>query len=336
MKMNLEHQVVVITGASSGIGRATAFEFAKRGANVVITARSAEGLEHTADACRAFGHRVVVHPADVSNAGDMENLARLAYDRFGKIDVWVNNAGVFAMGEFENMPDDVFRRVIETNFFGVVNGSRAVLPYFRRQGRGVLINVGSEVSNFTIPYGSAYTASKFAVRAFTSALRQELLDTDIHVCTVMPASIDTPLFQHAANFSGYAIKPAKPIYTPEMVAEAIADLAVSPQREVFVGQAGRQLTRLHKLAPAMQERLVARMVEEDHFEDRPATNTPGNLFEPRGPYDEEGGWRQKERMRTMASSAGTLVAIAPLAASVWWLWRQRSGRLQGAEERYAA
>jgi short-subunit dehydrogenase len=336
MKMDLEHQVVVITGASSGIGRATAIEFAKRGANVVITARSAEGLEYTADECRAFDRRVVVHPADVTNTGDMENLARLTYDRFGKIDVWVNNAGVFALGEFENMPDEVFRRVIETNFFGVVNGTRAVLPYFRRQSHGVLINVGSEVSNFAIRYGSAYTASKFAVKAFTSAIRQELLDTDIHVCTVMPASIDTPLFQHAANFSGYAIKPARPIYTPEMVAETIADLALAPQREVFVGQAGRQLTAFYNVAPSVQERVVAKMVDEDHFEDKPATNTPGNLFEPRGPYGEEGGWRRKERMRSMTSAATNLIALAPLAASLGWIWSQNRERTSRFERREAA
>jgi short-subunit dehydrogenase len=336
MKRDLEHQVVVITGASSGIGHATAVEFAKRGANVVLTARSAEGLEHTADAAREFGGRVVVHPADVTKLGDMENLARLTYDRFGKIDAWVNNAGVFALGEFANMPDDVFRQVIETNFFGVVHGARAVLPYFRRQNRGVLINVGSEVSNFTIPYGSAYTASKFAVRALGSALRQELLDTNIRVCTVMPASIDTPLFQHAANFSGYAIKPAKPIYTPQMVGEAIANLAVAPQREVFVGPAGRQLTAFYKVAPAIQERVVARMVEEDHFEDKPATNTPGNLFEPRGPYAQQGGWRRKERARMVASSASTISALVPLGVSLWWLWSQRSGRSAGVEQRRVA
>jgi short-subunit dehydrogenase len=307
-KNSLFGKVVVITGASSGIGRATAVEFARHGANVVLTARSTEGLERTADECRAFGQRVVVTPGDVTNEETLIELARHTFEKFGHINFWVNNAGVFAMGKIEETPSEVFHRLIEINYFGVVNGCRAVLPYMRQQNYGVIINVGSEVSNFSIPYGSAYTSSKFAVRAFTSALRQELLDTNISVCLVMPASIDTPLFQHAANYSGRAIKPSRPVYPVQKAAETIVRLALQPQREVFVGNAARYLTAFHTLAPEMQERIVAKMVEDEHFQDKSAAASPGNLFDAQGPYGSVGGWQRRERLRTARESGAGAIA----------------------------
>jgi short-subunit dehydrogenase len=326
---SLAGQVVVITGASSGIGRVTAIEFARRGAEVVLTARSAEGLEQTANECRVFGRRVVVSPGDVTDEEHLHTLARQTAEKFGHIDVWVNNAGVTALGTFEHIPDEVFRRIIETNFFGTVNGVRAVLPYFRQQDRGVIINMGSELSKFTMPYATAYTCSKFAVRALSDSLRQELLGTNIRVCTVMPASIDTPLFQHAGNYSGRAIKPARPVYSPQQAAEAIVDLAINPQREVFVGSVAVQMTALKRVAPNAQERLVAKMVDEDHFENRPASDSQGNLFQPHEPFAVSGGWQRRERMRTAREQGLNVLAVAPLAASLWYIWSQRRPEGEG-------
>jgi short-subunit dehydrogenase len=330
---SLHNKVVVITGASSGIGRATAIEFARRGANVIIAARALEALEETADQCRSFGNRVVVIRADVTNDHDVHHLARVAAEKFGSIDIWVNNAGVTALGDFLDIPPDVFRRIIETNFFGYVNGARAVLPHFRQQNQGVLINVGSELSKFTMPYATAYACSKFAVRALSDSLRQELLDTNIHICTVMPASIDTPLFQHAGNYYGRAVKAPKPIYTPEQVANAIVQLAERPQREVYVGNIARQLTALKHAAPELQERLIKRMVEREHFEETQATHSPGNLFHPAPPFSVSGGWKRRERLRRTRSSAVNVALFAPLAASAWLLWSKRQ-RPESRQSRY--
>src|SRR5205823_6411656 len=170
--------------------------------------------------------------------------------------------------------------VIDTNLFGYIYGARAVMPYFREQNSGILINVASQVALGGTPYISAYVASKFAIRGWSECLREELLGSDIHVCTVLPASIDTPLFQQAANYTGRAIKPLSPVLSPYQVADAIVRLSQSPKREVLVGQGGRIISVAHAIAPGLYERGAARKIEKDHFLDATATDTPGNLSKP--------------------------------------------------------
>ena len=189
---------------------------------------------------------------------------------FGRIDVWVNNAAVGLFARFEEAPIVDFRRVIETDLFGYVYGARAVLPLFYRRGRGMLINVGSVMSEVPGPYVSAYTIAKHGVRALGECLRQEVqlagVD-DIKICTVMPATIDTPFFQHAANYTGRAVKAMPPVYPAESVAKTIVDLVEHPRREVVVGNAGRLMTMQQSLAPGMNERMLAKMVDRQHLED---------------------------------------------------------------------
>jgi acetyl esterase len=242
----LDEQVVVITGADSGIGLATARTAAERGASLVLCSRNAEALTGIAEELRAQGGEVAWHAADVADAEAMRQLAELAVTTFGRIDTWVNNAGVSIYGEIERTPVQDARRLFDTNYFGVVNGSLAALPHLRRRG-GALINVGSVLSTVAIALQGHYSASKHAVKGFTDALRQELAHdgAPVAVTLIRPAAIDTPYTEHAHSHLGDAepnIPP--PVYAPRVVARAILDCAVRPQREVLVGGAARQMTMM--------------------------------------------------------------------------------------------
>ncbi|HEV7770731.1 MAG TPA: SDR family NAD(P)-dependent oxidoreductase [Solirubrobacterales bacterium] len=209
MPRPLEESVVVITGASSGIGRAAALRLARRGAALALCARSSAPLSAVARECEAAGARgVLATSLDVGEETAVEAFAGAAVERFGRIDVWVNNAGVIAYGEFTELPSAVFRQVIETNLMGQVHGARAALRCFRRQGSGVLINMSSVWGRVSTPQVSPYVVSKNAVRALSECLRGELVgEEDIHVTTMAPQAIDTPIFDHAANYSGHRGQP---------------------------------------------------------------------------------------------------------------------------------
>jgi NAD(P)-dependent dehydrogenase (short-subunit alcohol dehydrogenase family) len=339
MTRKLSDAVVVITGASSGIGRASALKFAERGATVVVAARRDRALSELANECRRAGGRALVVPTDVTDENAVKDLARRAIESFGRIDVWVNNAGVSLFGRFEEVPPDAYRRVIETNLFGYIHGARAVLPYMREQGSGVIINNSSMVGTVGQPYASAYVTSKWAVRGLSECLRMELSLDDarnIHVCTIMPAAIDTPIFQHAGNYSGRAIKAMNPVYDAEMVANDIVGLAEHPRREHFSGMAGRLIAMQHTMAPGMTEAMLARQVNKDHFRDQPADPTTGNLFEPMPHWTGvSGGWTQRDR-GGVGQTAMKGVAIAAPAIVVWWLFRPRLSNVGPAVSAIAA
>lgn len=327
MKRKTEDPLVaVVTGASSGIGRAAALELASRGVSIVLTARDGAALEEVAAECREHGTRTLVVPADVAREQEVEGVARRAVATFGRIDVWVNCAAVALFGRFDQTPSAAYRRVIETNYFGYVHGARAALREFRRRRRGILINVGSIVSRAPQPFTSAYVASKAAVHALTACLRMELSlekNHDIHVCEVLPAAIDTPLFQHAANYTGRAVKALNPVYEPEQVARAIAGLVESPKAQVIVGGAGKVLMAHNTAAPKVWEKLGARQIDRDHFQKRAAPHTEGNLHATTPPKAVRGGWRQHpETVRggTPARAAIAITAIAVVGALVAARW----------------
>jgi NAD(P)-dependent dehydrogenase (short-subunit alcohol dehydrogenase family) len=272
-------------------------ELAHRGASVVVAARRAILLEEVAAECQHMGTQALAVPTDVTSEAAVQRLAQQAISRFGRFDVWINNAGVLAAGRFEAIPSEVFNRVIETNFLGSVYGARAAMQQFRRQGSGILINNASLDSQVGAPYFSAYVASKFAIRGFSESLREEteVLDkSEIRICTVIPATIDTPLFQHAANYTERTVKALPPVYDVATAAKTIADLIEHPQREVFIGSAGRMLTALHSTAPGVAERLFAGQVEKGHLSrEQQSTPTQGNLFEPMGEGSAaSGGWKK--------------------------------------------
>lgn len=331
--------VFVITGASSGIGRGTALEIARRGGKVVLAAREKRALREVAAECQKRGARALAVPTDVTDERMTQRLAEEAFNTFGRIDVWINNAGTTLFGRFEETPADSYRRVIETNLFGYINGARAVLPYFRRQGRGVLINHSSFLGKVGMPYVSAYAASNFAIRGWAESLRLELMDTpDIQVCTILAASIDTPLFQHAGNYTNRAARPTRPVEPPEKVIDAILKCALNPKPEVRVGSISRPslLTRL--FAPHRAERMIPKQVEKGSFEPGPPTRREGNLFEPMPEiHSVEGHWRDGEKRGGKMALTGLAIAAAGAAALLFRRdteeeERRASERIQAARE----
>jgi NAD(P)-dependent dehydrogenase (short-subunit alcohol dehydrogenase family) len=278
----LREAAVVVTGASSGIGRSTALAMADEGASLTLAAREAGALQAVADECRGRGAKsVIVVPTDTADEPAVQELARRAAEELGRIDVWVNNAGVILYGHFEDTPSDAYRRVIETNLFGQIHGSRAVLPHFRRQGSGVLINMSSVWGRVTSPYVSAYVTSKFAVRAFSECLRQELQDAeDIHVVTILPQAVKTPMFSRAGNFSGRRVRQLPVPRPADEIAKRIVWCSEDPKREVTDRRFGRLLEVAHAVTPALWERLSPFMFERLAFAKERCPDTPGNLFEP--------------------------------------------------------
>ena len=291
--MDMKDKVVVVTGASSGIGRATAHAFAKRGASLLLAARSDQQLDIVEAECADLGVRAIGVPTDVADNEQVERLGARAEEEYGRFDVWVNNAGLLLLGRIDETPVADFERVIQTNLLGTAYGSRVALKHFRRRGQGTLINMASIVSGAAQLYASAYTASKWGVRGLSEALRMEVADQPgIQVCTVMPSAIDTPIFQHAGNYTGHDILALPPVYPPEQVAETIVGLALSPRAEVTVGDAGRLMQLARSVLPqGVMARLNAGMQERSMLADRPEGPHSGNLYEPSGPTSAvHGGW----------------------------------------------
>jgi len=332
MPRKLRDSVVVITGAASGIGRATALAFARHGAALVLAARREQALQELAQECEHAGApRAIAVPTDVSDEAAVTALGRTAVDTFGRIDVWVNDAAVTLFGRFEDTPPEDYRRVIEVNLFGYIHGARTALKAFRAQGSGVLIDVSSIVATVTQPYTSAYTLSKAAIRSLGMSLRQELtLDGahGIHVCTVMPATVDTPLFQQAANYTGRAVRAMPPVLATDRVANTIVKLAHKPKREVTVGNAGRQFRLLRALAPALAERMMATQVDRTHlYTDKQAPPSSGNLYAPMPQYAQvSGNWTSTGYQQDEAAPGrtwGRAGLAAAVALPALWLWRRR-------------
>lgn len=322
MTRDLADSTVVVTGASSGIGAATAYALARRGADVVLAARSAPALREVAACCWRLGGRALVVPTDVTDPVRVHRLAALAVQEFGRIDAWVNNAAVSAVGLFDEIPADEFRRVVEVNLLGVVYGTRAALPYLLAGGGGVVVNNASVLAEVAMPYQSAYNATKHAVRGFADTVRQELRVTgrdSVSICTVLPASIDTPFFRHATNRSGREIHPPPPIYPPDLVAETIVRLIRRPRREAYVGGAARLLGLQWRIVPALTERLLGWYGHRTQLgAARPAAN--GNLFRADATGKVTGGWQSRRRqLARLGAALGVAAAgtAAVLARRVW-------------------
>lgn len=275
----LDQQVIVVTGASSGIGLATALEAARKGARVVLTARSERTLEQIVERIRAEGGSAIAVAADVANRVEVERVAETAVDTFGRIDTWVNDAGVSIYGRLDEVSEEDSRRLFETNFWGVVNGSLAAIPHLLKQG-GALINVGSEVSDAVVPLQGMYSASKHAVKGFTDALRVELEDMDhapIVVTLIQPTAVDTPFPQHARNYMPREPKLPTPQIDPEDVADAILEAAREPTRERKVGIMARLNTAMAKAVPALADKVAAKQADRQQYAE-PPRDPVGTLY----------------------------------------------------------
>jgi NAD(P)-dependent dehydrogenase (short-subunit alcohol dehydrogenase family) len=290
----LDEQVVVITGASSGIGRETALRLADKGARVVVSARREEPLDDLAAQIKSQGGDAVSIPADVSVYEEVESLARDAVSTYGRIDTWVNNAGVLLVSEFEKADLGEARRVFDVNFWGEYHGCKAVLPVMKLQGSGTIINVTSVTAKRPLPLMSAYSASKAAINGLSESLRAELADSGVELCIVMPATIDTPLYEHARSKEGAAPKAAPPIYPPSEVAKAIEMCAVSPRRMVYAGPAGQMFAVSNYLAGGVLDKVLGAVRRPAILTRRPeAPRGEDNLERPMDevPATPEGGWR---------------------------------------------
>lgn len=313
---NLLNKVVVITGASSGVGRAAALEMAKHGAKVVLAARREEALKEVADECVALGSEALVMPTDVTDAGQMNTLAAMAQHWGGKLDVWINNAGLLAAGAFEQTPVSIHHKVIETNLIGYMNGAYAALPHFKAQGQGLLINNISIGGFFPVPYAAAYSASKFGLRGFGEALQGELAHyPKVYVCNLYPAFLDTPGIQHAANFTGKVLRPAPPVYNPQRIARAMAKIVGSPTPAASITSLSFFLRAAHALFPKLSRSLTANVIELYLRNADKTASTSGNVLEPvEYGTSIHGGWGFSPGQKTALTASA--LAIASIGAGL--------------------
>lgn len=289
----LSEQVVVITGASSGIGRATALAAARKKARVVLVARSADELETVKREIESEGGSAATYAADVTVPEQMQAAAEHTLSRFGGIDTWVNNAGVSIYGALEEISLADQRRVFDVTFWGMVHGTRAALPVLRGRG-GTLINVGSEVSVIPAPLQGPYVAAKHALKGWTDVLRIELAkeQAPVNVSLVLPGSIDTPFFHHAKNLTEQEPAPPPPVYAPEVVAEAILHCATHVERELIVGGGARAMIGMYQAMPGTSDRIIRRtMFDAQQTDENIRDGGPdGSLYAPSGQSQVHGGF----------------------------------------------
>lgn len=318
-------KTVVITGASSGAGRAAAVEFARHGAKIVIAARNLKALDELEAECREMGSLAYAVQTDVTDAEAVKKLAETANEFGGSIDVWINNAGVLAAGEFTETPVSIHDQVIRTNLLGYLHGAHAVVPYFKRQGYGILINNISVGGWIPVPYGVGYSASKFGLRGFSQALKGELRKyKNIHVCDLFPAFLDSPGIQHAANYTGHYLRPAPPVYDPQRLARTMVAVAKKPRNSVTVGSVANFLRLAHFVSPAATRTVTAKAVETYLKKAERVPETSGNLF---GPADYgvsiHGGWNSPADYEIRKKSVTRSLVIAGLAAGMLLLGRAK-------------
>ncbi|MCW3814967.1 SDR family NAD(P)-dependent oxidoreductase [Micromonospora sp. DR5-3] len=285
-------RTVVITGASSGIGRATAREFAGRGDRLVLAARSPATLAEVRDECRAAGAAVLGVPMDVGTPGALADLADAAAAEFDGIDAWVHTAAVMAYGRFDEVPSEVFEQVVRTDLLAAAEVARVALGRFRAASAGTLILTGSVLGHITAPYMSGYVAAKWGLQGLTRTLQQEARETPgIRICLINPGSVDTPVYRQAANYLGRTGRPPPPITTPERVARAIVHCADRPRREVSVGRLNLFFRFGFTVLPGVYDVLVGPLMRLAGLSNQPIGPHEGIVFAP-NPTGEavRGGW----------------------------------------------
>ena len=285
-------QVVVVMGASSGIGRETALRFAHRGAKVVVSARTQAGLDSLVGQIRDGGGEATAIAADVAEFDQVRHVADGAVAAYGRIDTWVHTSAVLLHALFEDTTPEEFKRVVDVNFLGQAYGAMAALPHLKREGRGALIHVSSIEAKRSLPYHSAYAASKHGIDGFVETLRLELRKqgVPINVAQVMPATINTPLFTKARTKIGVKPMGAPPLYQPGTVADVILYAAEHPVRDIVAGGVGKGLLSTQRLSPALMDRLLLRGGFRLQRTRQPkGSDAPDNLFKPmEGPNTAEG------------------------------------------------
>jgi NAD(P)-dependent dehydrogenase (short-subunit alcohol dehydrogenase family) len=308
----LSEQVVVVTGASSGIGLVTAKQAAATGARIVLAARNAHDLERAVDEIRRSGGRAIHVVADVADPQQVETIAETAIHEFGHIDTWVNNAAVSMYGRVMQVALEDMRRQMDVNYWGQVYGSRAAVRHLRDRG-GALINVASALADRAIPLQANYSAAKHALKAFTDGLRVELEQEGlpISVTLVKPASVDTPFFQKAKTYLGVEPQPVPPVYAPEVVSEVILHAAQHPVRELIAGGSGAKISAA-RFAPRLADLYMERWTFDSQSTTVPVDGRPDNLYQP---VADDGGERGRTWSgHTRRSSLYTKAFLHPRGA----------------------
>ena len=333
MARRLERKRAVITGASSGVGRAIARAFGAEGAGVALIARDAEGLEAAAFEVRSSGGSAMTFVADVADPGALELAADQVAAEWGGIDIWVNDAMVSVFAPFDEITPDEYRRVMEVNFLGYVYGTRAALKHMRRQSEAVILQIGSAVAYRSIPLQSAYAASKAAIRAFTDSLRSELIHerSKVKICHLQLPAVNTPQFDVVRNKLGDHPHPVPPVYQPEIIAAAAVKAALRPKREIWIGWSTFEAILGQRLIPGFLDRYLARRAWDSQKTRRlppgHPLHHPDNLDGPvpgdkgaHGPFDAEARSPQREwRLR-----AARLVALGAIALALAGLLVRRA------------
>ncbi|CUI04156.1 SDR family oxidoreductase [Massilia sp. P8910] len=337
----IKDQVIVITGATSGIGLTTARMAADEGASLVLAARGRDALDQLAGELRLHGARVVAITADVGVPHDVARIGQAAIERFGRIDTWINNAGVAIFGKLEDVSLQDHQRLFQTNFWGVVHGSLEALKHMKTRG-GALINLGSEASDVALPLQAMYSASKHAVKGFTDALRVELAHdgAPVSVTLIKPAAVDTLFTVHAKNYMDREAALPPPIYAPELVAQAILYAARHPRRDVYVGAASRLMSLGGFHLPALMDRYMRHILFRKQMREPCAARVPQCRRDALHAPDPANAMRERQGMGMVARVAesstytalsmrtrpllGALLGVGALFAA-WRLARRRTG-----------
>lgn len=345
----LRDRVVVVTGASAGIGRATARAFGRAGARVALLARGRDGLEAARREIEAEGGRALVVTADVADFGQVEAAAETIERELGPIEVWVNNAMATIFSPFLEIPPDEYKRATEVTYLGTVHGTLAALKRMRARNRGTIVQVGSALAYRAIPLQSAYCGAKFAVRGFTDSLRSELLHdrSRVRLTMVQLSAFNTPQFDWSRSHIPKRAQPVPPIFQPEVAADAIVSAARHPRREVWVGFPAVKTILAQKIAPRLLDRLLARMGYDGQITDEPErAGRPHNLYAPvagdhgsHGRFDDQArdrSWQAlASRHRAAVGMGAVALAMAALGLAARELTRRKRHRAEQRELRLA-
>jgi len=305
---------VVITGASSGVGRAAAEAFALQGCNIVAVARGQKGLDEVLEYCRGLNVQAIGVSADMSIAEDVQKVTRQALAMGGKIDIWINNAGVMASGKFEEIPMEIHQQVLRTNLFGYMHGAYNAIAVFKKQNHGILINNVSIGGFMPAPYSAVYSASKFGIRGMMECLQGELSNRkDIHICNLYPQLQNSTGNLHSAKYSGFDMKIPFIASDPRDTAQRMVELAQHPKKELFPDLRAAALTSTYRLFPKMVINSASAALRVKMKRNKEKEDDPGNVLtnskEPLRVYGNPPGEKSQNLSTALFAGVGLGVAL---------------------------